>query len=293
MVTAWFTRGKTRARRFDRIRRALKAKGERNKKSRSQERTSEKNKGAVSPPVAYKRSEHRRVRGWAFFEMVDRSAARNQYCWIASITPRKYNKAFQPLPVPLPHVTSRARQESCPRRDNGRSRGHPVGRLEGTRWLGPGNPPSPSFRSTTSFSLFSFSPCLFFSLSVCLTIPHHDASRGRPAGHQKSRLSEFQPEPANAWLSLPRRGRPYRSFPENVRGDPPNTSWRLCVVPAFFSQPVCSVRPDNADDARHLRLSFSRQLFERLTRRSRSSELTPISWFADVSWSRARVTADD
>jgi len=160
-------------RRFDRIRRALKAKGERNKKSRSRERTSEKNKGAVSPPVAYKRREHRRVRGWAFFEMVDRSAARNQYCWIASITPRKYNKALQPLPVSLPHVASRARQ-SCPRRDNGRSPGHPVSQLEGIRWLGPDNPPSPSSRSTTSFSLSLF--LLSLSLSVCFT-PSPSASQ--------------------------------------------------------------------------------------------------------------------
>lgn len=67
--------------------------------------------------------------------------------------------------------------------------------------------------------------CLLLSLPVFLPLrlPHDPSPRrvaGRPAGHQKSRLSEFQPEPANARLSLPRRGRPYRSFPENVRGDP-------------------------------------------------------------------------
>lgn len=195
----------------------------------------------MSPPVAYKRSERRRVRGWAFFEMVDRSAARNQYCWIASITPRKYNKALQSLPVPLPHVTSRAGQ-SCPRRDNGRCRGYPVGRLEGTRWLGPHNPPSPSSRSTTSFSLFSFSPCLFYSLSVCLTIPHHDPSRSRPAGHQKSRLSEFQAEPANAWLSLARYGRPYRS-PRTSVTIPKHLLAAVCGPSLFFSAGVFPCGP--------------------------------------------------
>lgn len=176
--------------------------------------------------------------------MVDRSAARNQYCWIASITPRKYNKALQSL-LPLPYVTSRARQ-SCPRRDNGRSRGYPVGRLEGTRWLGPHNPPSSSSRSTTSFSLFSFSPCLFYSLSVCLMIPHHDASRSRPAECRALEESaQWVSGRAGERLALS----PTARSPVSWRS--PNTSWRLCVVPIFFfSVPVCSMRFDNRDDAK-------------------------------------------
>lgn len=209
--------------------------------------------------------------------MVDRSAARNQYCWIASITPRKYNKAFQSLPVPLPHVTSRTRQ-SCPRRDNGRSRGHPVGRLEGTRWLGPDNPPSPSFRSTTSFSLFSFSPCLLFSLSVCLTIPHHGASRADLPGTRRVDSVSFSPSRRTLGsLSHGAVARIVRS---------PRTSVAILRTPLggcvwsrpFFSQPACSVRPDNVDDGRSPSTTVVRPTTFRATySRSRPSELTPIS----------------
>lgn len=217
----------------------IKAKGERNKKSReSRERTSGKNKGAVSPPVAYKRS-RAGVRGWAFFEMVDRFAARNQYCWIASITPRKYNKALQSLPDALaPTYFPRARQNCL--RDNGRSPGHPVSRLEGGRDGRARTPLHPSSRSTTSFSLFlllSPSHSVFLPLRLCLSWSLTTMRRGsRPAGHQKSRLSEFQSEPASAWLSVSLSlgaiariiGSPTASVtvPEHLR-------W-LCVVPTFF-----------------------------------------------------------
>lgn len=123
--------------------------------------------------------------------MVDRSAARNQYCWIASITPRKYNKAFQSLPIPLPHVVSRARQRNCSRRDNGRSPGHPMGRLVGTRWARAPSQPSiatPRLALSTSFFTLSLSFSLSPFLPICFTpspsasrIPHHDASRADSA----------------------------------------------------------------------------------------------------------------
>lgn len=96
-----------------------------------------------------------------------------------------------------------------------------VGAL-GTQWagwwghvgLGPHhNPPSQflvSLYPHRSSLFLSLSLFLLFSLSVLLPLrlPHDPSPRrvagrpGRPAEHQKSRLSEFQPEPANAWLSL-------------------------------------------------------------------------------------------
>lgn len=156
-----------------------------------------------------------------------------------------------------------------------------MGRLEGTRWLGPHNPPSPSSRSTTSFSLSLF---LLLSLSVLLPLrlPHDPSPRrvaGRPAGHQKSRLSEFQPESVNAWLSLPRRGRPYRSFPVNVRGDP-RTPLNGCVWSrSFFLSRWVPCDPITGTT----RSMIVVRAFGVNYSRSRPNELTPISRFAGVS----------
>lgn len=127
------------------------------------------------------------VRGWAFFEMGDRSAARNQYCWIASITPRKYNKAFQPLSVPLPRVAPHTGQ-SWPREIM-------VGAL-GTRrsgWRGrDGRAPTPLRpRLALPHRSRSLSIFLFACLSVCLTIPHHVAARADLPGTREADSVSF------------------------------------------------------------------------------------------------------
>lgn len=134
-----------------------------------------------------------------------------------------------------------------------------VGAL-GTQWagwrghvgLGPRNPPSPSSRSTSSFSLFlsfSFSPWLFYSLSVCLTIPHHDASRTDLPGTRRVDSVSFSPSRRTLGFLSHGALSPVSSVPRERPWRSPNTSSRLCVVPVLFSYPVGSVRPDNRDES--------------------------------------------
>lgn len=112
--------------------------------------------------------------------------------------------------------------------------------------------------STISRSV-SLPPCRFFSLSVCSADPSpRRGTSGRPAVHQKSRLSEFQPEPASAWLSYLGAVARHVGAPENVRDDlpvrlsaPAICVWSRPVFFFFFLNPVGlpSRRPDNGGES--------------------------------------------
>lgn len=133
-------------------------------------------------------------------------------------------------------------------------------------------------RRFCSFSLLppplSLSPYLFSSLPCTPRDPSPRSSAGRPVGHQKSRLSELQPEPASAWhspflfVARARPGRPYRPFPENVHGDS-RTFLGGCVWsprPSPSRRVLCG-RGKKGYDERHRRLSLggvSRLTFPRL-----------------------------
>lgn len=123
--------------------------------------------------------------------MGNRFAARNQYCWIASITPRKYNKALHKLSPSCPFALSR--EGELPRKDNGRSLSAPggsVGRSTGSR--------APNSLSSSSRSVMSFSLSLSFSLFLTLPVLFplclsHDPSPRRIASRDLQ-----APEPADS-----------------------------------------------------------------------------------------------